>query len=235
MAPAGPLLPVRLPGLAHPVFVRPATSDIRTLVQVFVHREYEFALPFLPRTILDAGANVGLASVFFAHQYPHAKIVAIEPEASNFEVLRRNVAPYPNIELRNTAVWHQPQELALLDEHRGHWAFRTEPLEGQSATSPPARTRGETIETILDELQWPTVDLLKVDIEGAEEFVFHGRPPWIHRVGAIAAELHDRFGGRCQAVFDQATSQFEQRTCQGEKVVVVRPSWPPAPACAVVP
>jgi hypothetical protein len=89
-------LVVRSAAFGSPVRLRVRTTD------VFVYRDtiqgqYGFDLPFQPRVILDAGANIGLTSVYFAKKYPHARIVAIEPEASNFDVLTRNVRPYPSI------------------------------------------------------------------------------------------------------------------------------------------
>ena len=85
------------PGVRHPVTLRLKTSDISTYEQVFGNDEYDFSLNNPPRVIVDGGANIGLASIYFANRYPDAKIIAIEPEASNFSLLQRNVAAYPQI------------------------------------------------------------------------------------------------------------------------------------------
>jgi predicted O-methyltransferase YrrM len=42
--------------------------------------------------VVDAGANIGLASLWFANQYPKAKIVCIEPDPENFRILKENLA-----------------------------------------------------------------------------------------------------------------------------------------------
>ena len=60
-----------------------------------------------PRVVVDAGANIGLSTVFFANKFPQAKIVAIEPEPSNFAMLRDNVAPYPNVTPVQAALWKE--------------------------------------------------------------------------------------------------------------------------------
>ena len=95
------------PGGKHPIFIRLKTSDFRTFLKIFRDREYELELGKEPQTILDAGANVGFASVYFAIKYPRAKIIAIEPESANFAQLKRNVAPYPNIIPVQAALWSE--------------------------------------------------------------------------------------------------------------------------------
>ncbi len=50
-----------------------------------------------PETIVDAGANIGVTSIYFANRYPGAKIFAVEAEASNFAMLVKNTQAYPSI------------------------------------------------------------------------------------------------------------------------------------------
>ena len=66
-------------------------------MQVFLDNEYDFRAVERPQVIVDAGANIGLASILFANRYPQAKILAIEPEHDNFNLLADNVRSYDNI------------------------------------------------------------------------------------------------------------------------------------------
>jgi methylase of polypeptide subunit release factors len=74
---------------------RNGTKDLSVLKQVFVERQYDFPLPKAPISIADAGTNSGLLAVYFANRYPGASVIAIEPEDSNFKLLKRNASPYP--------------------------------------------------------------------------------------------------------------------------------------------
>src|SRR5271166_1471460 len=85
------------PGIRTPVHLRLKTSDESTYAQTLLWGQYAFDLPFSPKVIVDAGANIGMASIYFAHKYPEAKIIAIEAEGSNFDMLTRNIRPYPAI------------------------------------------------------------------------------------------------------------------------------------------
>lgn len=67
--------------------LRSKTTDKYTFKQVFLDDQYGILLPFEPKTIIDAGANIGLASVYFAHRYVQSTIVALEPSSDNFEIL----------------------------------------------------------------------------------------------------------------------------------------------------
>ncbi len=75
--------------------VRPKTSDFSTFRQIFMDHEYDFKLLDVPNIIVDAGANIGLASLFFAQRFPSAKIFALEPDHSNFEMLMKNTNRHP--------------------------------------------------------------------------------------------------------------------------------------------
>lgn len=63
------------------LFVRPGTTDVDVVWQLFVHNDDEFLydINWTPSTILDAGGNVGIATILFAHLFPEATIVVIEP------------------------------------------------------------------------------------------------------------------------------------------------------------
>lgn len=87
-----------------PVYVRPGTADQAVYDEGFVDREYDISCPE-PKFIIDAGAHIGLSIVWFAKKYPHARILAIEPEESNFKLLCRNTRRYPLMTVLRAAVW----------------------------------------------------------------------------------------------------------------------------------
>jgi tRNA1(Val) A37 N6-methylase TrmN6 len=64
------------------------TTDIEAFEQIFVRFDYESSnLPVSAGVILDLGANVGLATVFFGIRYTDAKLLAVEPSESNFAAM----------------------------------------------------------------------------------------------------------------------------------------------------
>ena len=118
----------KIVGLRFPVWQRPGTTDAVCLQKIFHDREYELELFENPSVIVDAGANAGFASVWFANVFPMATIFAIEPERSNFTLLRRNARPYPNIIPIHAALWNVDEFLDVVDPGDGLWAFRTQAL-----------------------------------------------------------------------------------------------------------
>lgn len=57
-----------------------------------------------PRLVLDAGANVGLASRLFAALWPRARIISLEPDRANFAMLELNAAMAPSVEPQNVSI-----------------------------------------------------------------------------------------------------------------------------------
>lgn len=219
-------------GLAHPLWFRPNTTDSRSLKNVFADREYAINFTDEPKLIIDAGANVGYASVFFADRYPNAKVLAIEPESANFALLNRNAAPYENIVPIHAALWHCQERIAISDPGKGAWAFRTSALSHARETV--EHVQGVTVQQIIEEHDVSQIDLLKIDIEGAEKQVFEHSCNWIERVQMIVVELHDRFAPGCTTAFFAATNNgFPVRWQQGENACVARKgvSQEKLPAC----
>lgn len=60
--------------------LRKNTTDYDTFEQVFLQQQYAIRIPFVPQFIIDGGANIGLASAYFAHRFPAATIIAVEPD-----------------------------------------------------------------------------------------------------------------------------------------------------------
>ena len=214
---------VQVPQAQFPLSLRLRSSDFFVYGQVLVEREYELPLCRDPRTIIDAGANIGLASIHFAQRYPQSRILAIESEPWTFDLMRRNVAPYPQVVPIHAALWDQVKTLNLFGSTRDSAAVRT------VETTPFAAGKHDlgsvptvTIPQLHQDHGFEQVDLLKIDIEGAERTVFGSAESWIDQVGVIMIETHDRFEPGCTLEFAAATTGFPVSWREGEHLVAAR-------------
>jgi FkbM family methyltransferase len=191
---------------------------------VFLLQEYDFDVSRAPRTIVDAGANIGLASIYFANRYPDAKIIAIEAERSNFEVLQRNVSPYANIVPVHAALWSENGSIDLVDPGLGKWGFMTQRADGSEKTYGRVvhAVRAMTVDAVLKEHGVDRLDILKIDIEGAEREVFRDPSSWIGKVDALIVELHERMKSGCNRNFYNGSNGFDDEWLQGENVYLTR-------------
>ncbi|MBI5510242.1 MAG: FkbM family methyltransferase [Deltaproteobacteria bacterium] len=176
--------------------LRAHTSDVTVFADVLVNQSYRPLLQFVsnPKLIVDAGAHIGCASVYFAASCPTAKIIAIEPEESNYALLQRNTAMFPQVECVRGALWPRVEEVSLEDPGLGTWGYRV------SAAKARARgVRGVTVPLLLSSQEVSEIDILKIDIEGAEKEVFSAADiGWLARVRTIALETHDRMRLGCR-------------------------------------
>lgn len=207
-----------------PIFLRVPSTDVESFNKIFIRREYEFNVKAEPRVILDAGANIGLTAVFFANRYPDASIIAVEPEESNLEILRRNIGPYPNITCVPGALWDRNETIDLIDPGLGKWGFITRARKdsGQNRNNIVDQVQGMTVEAIMAEHSIDRIDILKMDIEGAEREVFQDCGKWIERTGAIVIEIHDHLKPGCEESVSSGTSGFYFKWQQGENFCLAR-------------
>lgn len=215
-------------GAQHNVNIRLNSSDLSTFAKIFVNREYDIPLAKEPKVIIDAGANVGYASAFFALQFPRAKIIAIEPEAANFNLLKQNTSAFQNVFPVNAAIWPASGQVNLLDPGVGSWGFQAADIaDGRTDLPSLGTVRAVTVEEIMSEFNLAFIDILKVDIEGGEKALFAGPTAWLNRVGVVMIELHDRRQVGCSRNFFIATRDFDKEIHQGENVFMLRGEYVP--------
>lgn len=210
------------PEFPHPVHLRLRTTDVALCREILIRGQYECDLTHPPRVIVDAGANIGLASVFYANKYPDARIIAIEPEKSNYAMLVKNTACYPNVTTVQAALWNRNTEIELVDRGSGHTAFQTR--EGAAAPTPDAvsKVRAMTVDRLMDEFDIDAIDLLKIDIEGAEKELFDAPDAWIRRTGVMAIEVHEHLRPGANASIQEAAADFESVWTEGEVTYLAR-------------
>lgn len=215
------LISVRPPDCEDTIILRTHTTDVAAFEQVFINREYDLPLHSPdPKFIIDGGANVGCASIFLAQRYPNASIYAIEPENSNYEVLVRNAKHYKNITPIEAALWNEDTFVEIANPLDNKWSFR---VQNSSRTSSSC-VRAVTVASLMDKAGIDRVDILKLDIEGAEIELFDAKcKEWIDRVDVIVIELHDWIRPGCSASLLKATEgchyvQFRK----GQNMVLTR-------------
>jgi len=215
-----------VPGLRHPIFLRFGTSDVTLLRSIFLDGEYDWKLLKMPQVIVDAGANIGLTSILFANRYPKARIIAIEPESSNYALLRKNAALYPQVETMQAALWKEETTLRITNSSGEHWAFRTEEKRvGDPGSESNVTVQATTVERLMECYAIEFIDILKIDIEGAEKEVFGNCKGWIDRVGVVMIELHDRLSESSSEMIRRATADFTFCWARGETVVLGRQGY----------
>jgi len=196
-----------LPDYNYPLFYRDNTSDLDVIWQVFGEKEYECAVNEDDVSlIVDCGANIGCTSFFFLHRYPKARVVAVEPDRGNFAVCRRNLARFGDrVRLLNAAVWPTKKPLKVLRNgfrDGREWSFRVLPIEGSEAPE----ISSVTIDEIIRASDRPTIDLLKIDIEGGERYLFQREfEDWLTRTRNLVIELHDN---ECESAFFHVLNHY---------------------------
>jgi FkbM family methyltransferase len=168
---------------------------------IFLEQVYAFRTDNPEPVILDCGANIGLSVLYFKRLYPRARITAFEPDPNLFRVLEENVHGngFRDVELVNKAVWSSETVLNFAAE--GGDAGYVGGNGGNTMQVPSVRLR--------DHLARGPVDLLKVDIEGAEVEVLCDCPDVLHNVKAVCLEYHS-YQGRRQGLGD-LIKVFEDR------------------------
>ncbi len=209
--------PLQVKGIKHPVTLSNFNCDVTTFFQIFYAREYQIKNKSACNVIIDCGANVGLSAVWFANTYPDAKIIAIEPDPNNFLSLQNNTRYYPNIVCLNKAVWPYETSVTVCDQGTGSWSLQTMEAKKVGDNDIDAIS----ISTLMAQFNIKFIDILKIDIEGAEKELFsQNYEPWLSKTGLIAIELHDNIDESISSVFYNAISGRKYKMYQnGENLI----------------
>jgi FkbM family methyltransferase len=203
------LIEIELPGYSDRIYARSNTSDTSVFETVFISSRFDINdTRTTPKLIIDAGANVGYVSIFFAHKYPSANIYAIEPESSNYEVLVRNTAAYKNIKPIRAALWKDNSPLFIQNSGDDKWAFRVSGIKSKRQDY----VNSLVVNDILDLDKSTFIDIFKIDIEGSEKELFtENYASWIDKVGLFIIEFHDGFRSGCKDTFYSAIEALKHK------------------------
>jgi FkbM family methyltransferase len=167
-----------------------AASFLFIYNEIFVKQIYEFQADTENPYIIDAGANIGMSTIYFKQLYPHAEIVAFEPDQSIAKYLYQNIASFglTNVTVVEKALWNEETVLRFFSEGADG---------GRVATATDQSNIIEIPTTRLRKYLNRVVDLLKIDIEGAELTVLEDCKDLLHHVKHLFVEYHS-FAGQPQ-------------------------------------
>jgi FkbM family methyltransferase len=177
------------------------SSDPLVFNQIILNEEYRNIANYMIqrgidcKSMIDAGSNIGLTSLFFNSLFPRMKIIALEPSSDTFKRLSRNII--------NSKV----ETIKLLNRtfrDRLDWGFRL--IESDIVGTDAIQVI--SIQDIIDEQGLDCIDFLKIDIEGAEVNVFDETYSleWLKKVRIIALEIHDEFN--CKTIIESHLTNY---------------------------
>ena len=179
------------------VHYRTSSSDMKLIYEILLkskHRsEYFFPDELNPRIIFDIGGNIGITSIYLASKFPDAKIYTFEPMPDNFEVLQKNIQPYDNIKAFNIGLGSKNGNFKVYlsddSENFGGVSFYPDPIGND--LDPYISCEIKNINDIIKKLNIDSIDLIKIDTEGAEHDILSNlQENFLRNASWVTGELH---------------------------------------------
>ncbi|QCO04611.1 FkbM family methyltransferase [Azospirillum argentinense] len=188
--------------------------------QIFIDRLYDLDIPSRSPVILDCGAHIGLATLFFANRFPTAQVHAFEADPTIADALAFNVGSFglSRVTVHRQAVWVN------------EGTIRFSATGDDSGSLLPDGDTGTLVSTmrLRDFIEGHEVDLLKLDIEGSEFAVLADCEGALKNVRALIAEVH-LFGQRDASLANLLTV-IERSGFRYTLSDLHQPVWLPCPA-----
>lgn len=180
------------------------TSDMNVFKQVCIDNEYGHLITLVHNkltegriTMIDGGANIGLTSIaLFVSLSPKYQLesVLVEPFSENLRQIKKNIElqKITGFTLLKAGITNKPGFLELDYSYRDSLEWSIQIKESLI----PTEIKSIEICEILDQKKWEIVDILKLDIEGAEGLLFQDRNYakfFLRRVCLLAIEIHEEY------------------------------------------
>ncbi len=189
------------------IYVRKNTKDKETFLEIFRDQIYDTSLQIEPKHIIDAGANVGYFSLLFKIRYPNAEIVAIEIDKDNIECIKKNTKNLTGVSIIRKGLYNKKAFFKVEDPYNASNSFQVK----QVSENEKCKIDSITIDEILESQNWNYIDILKIDIEGAEKNLFASNyENWLPKVKILFVETHDRMIPGCSKSVTSAMNNFDQ-------------------------
>src|SRR3990172_9304428 len=161
------------------VWLRPDTTDLQVAADTFT-AQYHIPPPEMPapQTVLDLGANIGLTAIHYATLWPEAVIVAVEMDADNVVLARKNFGGI--VDERAVVGYPQPFNIVTYDGSR---------QDGYTVGQGQRIVPCVKLKTLIEYHFGGQVDFIKMDIEGSEWDIF-ANPDWLTLLSYLLVEVH---------------------------------------------
>jgi FkbM family methyltransferase len=206
----------------HALTVRSNPADLFTLEEVFGNHVYQNTLPYLGErpNIIDLGGNIGLTSLYYLIHRSKANIFIVEPNSDNFALLKSNLGRFVDsgqVNLVRGALWGKSCDLVIRQPDA-----LSNSCEMREATESDSRQdfiAGLSMVDLIAQSKFQVIDLLKVDIEGAEVELFNSDISWLTQTKALAVEFHGAARGTCD--FDRKIKKYGFQVAHDDNHTVV--------------
>ncbi|MCS6882531.1 MAG: FkbM family methyltransferase [Oscillochloridaceae bacterium] len=171
----------------YPIYFRPGTTDVGELVDNLIRHQYGRIDRFIePELIIDAGGYIGDVSIYFLNRFKNCTVKALEPNPANFAIAKQNLQPYSDrVKLLQKGLWNKEMTLYLSGSFSGASVI--------NADTQGVEIECTTISNLLQSSGAVALDILKIDIEGAELEVLLNGSEWLPRTRLIIAEFHGEY------------------------------------------
>ena len=213
---------------ANKIYLRKDQSDPYIFEQIFCEQQYSLGelteqkalTEDKVKWIIDAGANIGLAAIYFSEKFPNATIISIEPNTENFALLQKNTLNYNNVICLNAALWYKNEDLHISNMEENSAGFM---IESNTDTVDEV-IKSVTISQLIDQYNIEQVSILKIDIEGSEKELFeNGSAAWLPKCNCVITELHDWLKPGTSQVFFREMSNYDWITyVKGENIFCIK-------------
>jgi FkbM family methyltransferase len=159
---------------------------------------------------VDIGANIGAVSIFVDSFNKNRgfdnkiNVYSIEPEPNNLYLLEQNIQnnPTENIIVVNNAIWHEEKMVSI--SNRGG---------NSSIVGPEGEENSEvlaiTLETLFSRYDLKEIDVMKIDIEGAEfDLILNTPEETLAKIKHLVLEFDKSFDGRFGKMIEKLSKQF---------------------------
>ncbi len=169
------------------------SADVEAIKEVLFHKEYRFLSDFLEENpqarIVDAGHHIGCFSLWLLSRFPKAKILGLEADPQTFAVAEKNAA----FARRSGYDWNVLHKAAWKDDETISFSCEGDTMGHKVSQDGHVSVPCISLKTLLDRVDG-SVDLMKIDIEGAEEAFLKGGADLLkERVKALVIEIHPRY------------------------------------------
>ena len=173
---------VQFKNLVHPIFLRPGTRDAATVMNNIIREEYGQVKARKESTwMIDAGAYIGDTAAYFLSNYPGLNVIALEPGEESHTMAARNLKDYGSRSILLKKGLYSADQVCRFDGNN----------TGAGISGSGYEIKCISLPTLIQIYSIPRIDILKMDIEGAEEQVFLENPAsWLRLTDLLLIEIH---------------------------------------------